>query len=140
MRKQNGVTLVSLIIYIIVLMLVLAMLANISNMFFFNLKYTTENEKYMAEFNKFNMYFIEDIKNNKNTYKLESGEIIFEDGIIYTYNINEKAIYRNKVKICSNISYCEFATVDNEQNKTIIKVNMDIKSEKFENEYVLRYW
>lgn len=140
MKDEKGITLISLIIYIILLMMVIVLLTKVSDNFFFNLKYISDNKKYTAEFNKFNMYFIEDIKNNKNTYKLESSEIIFENGIIYTYKIDEQAIYRNKVKICSNVTNCGFLEVENEVDKNIIKVIIQIKSERFENEYVLKYW
>lgn len=140
MKDEKGITLMSLIIYIIVLMLVTAMLIKVSDTFFFNLKNISDSEKYTAEFNKFNMYFIEDIKNNKSTYKLENDEIIFENGIIYTYKMEEQAIYRNKVKVCSNVTNCEFLKAENELDKNIIKAIIQIKSERYENEYVLKYW
>ena len=67
MKTQKGVTLLSLILYMIALSIVIAMLGTISQLFFANTQYITENSKYVAEFNKFNMYFIEDVKKNKNT-------------------------------------------------------------------------
>ena len=146
MKEEKGITLLSLIIYVIVLTLVTAMLATISNMFFSNTKYITENGKYISEFNKFNMYFIEDVKKNKTIDTITNNEIIFEDGTTYTYQGGEdNSIYRNKVKICTNISYCEFTKEEKEEatiTKTIIKVNMIVDSSKlFEvsNEYVLKY-
>lgn len=147
MKEERGVTLISLIIYIIVLMLVVSMLSIVSDMFFSNTKYITDSGKYISEFNKFNMYFIEDVKNNKDMYKVNNHEIIFEDGTIYTYKESpDNGIYRNKVKICSNISFCQFTTTKKEEEnitKKLIQVKMLINSSKlFEvgNEYVLKYW
>lgn len=147
MKSEKGITLLSLIIYIITLTLVIAMLASVSDMFFLNTKYITESGKYISEFNKFNMYFIEDVKNNRSTYKISDSEIIFEDGTIYTYKESpDNSIYRNKVKICSNISYCQFTQTEKiEENitKYLIQVKMIIESSKLfevENEYVLKYW
>ena len=75
--------------------------------------------------------FIEDVKKNKDTYKLTDTEIIFEDGTIYTYKLEpDCSIYRNKVKICSNISFCDFSKQQQEDNgtiKNIINVHMAIK-------------
>ncbi len=143
MKKERGITLISLIIYIIILILVISMLSIVSDMFFSNTKYITDSGKYIAEFNKFNMYFIEDVKNNKDTYKVTNNEIIFEDGTIYTYKkAPDNGIYRNKVKICKNISFCQFTTTE-EDEKKLIQVKMVVNSSKhFEvsNEYVLKYW
>ena len=85
MKSNRGVTLTILIIYIIVLVLVIGILTNISNNFYANKDYIMENGKYISEFNKFNMYFVEDAKNNSNIYSISENEIIFADGTIYTF-------------------------------------------------------
>ena len=147
MKEERGITLVSLIIYIILLIFAISILAIVSDMFFSNTKYITENGKYISEFNKFNMYFIEDVKKNKNTYEVTEHQIIFEDGTVYTYQeAPDNSIYRNKVKICTNITYCEFTKQEQSENgfiKNLIQVHMTIKSTKLfevQNQYVLRYW
>ena len=147
MKSEKGITLMTLIVYIIGICLIVAMLATISDMFYSNTDYIKENSRYISEYNKFNMYFIEDVKNNKNTYRVTENEIIFEDGTIYTYiGDNDKSIYRNKVKICTNIVYCTFTKTEpiiNGVTKKVINVNMIIGgSTLFEtaNEYVLKYW
>lgn len=147
MKREEGITLVSLILYIMALTIVISILGLISNMFFSNIKYVKENAKDIAEFNKFNMYFIEDVKSNNNTNKVEDQEIIFEDGTVYTYKSSpDNSIYRNKVKICTNIEHCFFSKREeniNNRTKQIIQVQIKIKGPNpFEtrNEYVLRYW
>lgn len=149
MSNQKGVTLISLIVYIIVLTIIISILSLVSQMFFTNIKYITEKGKYVSEFNKFNMYFIKDVKNNKDVLECKSNKIILEDGTIYTYNSEENSIYRNKVKICNNISNCAFSISDTNKDETggitkkIVTVEMLIKGSKnlkSTNEYVLRYW
>ena len=72
MKNQKGVTLISLIIYIIVLTIIISILSLVSQSFFNNIKYITEKGKYVSEYNKFNMYFIKDVKNNKNILEVNS--------------------------------------------------------------------
>lgn len=147
MRKERGITLISLNIYIISMCIIIAALSMISNLFYSNTKYLEDNSKNISEYNKFNMYFIEDVKNNKNTYQVTENIIIFEDGTVYTYKADtDNSIYRNKVKICENVGYCKFSETEetvNNTTKSIIKVHMVIDGSKlFEtvNEYVLKYW
>ena len=144
-KSEKGVTLISLIIYVLILVIVVSMLSAVSSVFFNNTEYLTNNAKYISEFNKFNMYFIEDVKKNKSA-EVTSNQIKFEDGTVYTYVLNDRGIYRNKVKICENIAYCMFEdeekVVNNVTKKIIIvKVVIDA-SNLFEttNRYVLRYW
>lgn len=145
MRSEKGITLTYLIIYIILLILVVSTLSIVSTHFYSNTKYLMDNGKYVSEFDKFNMYFIEDVKNNKETYSVDTNKIVFEDGTVYTYS--EKSIYRNKVELCRNIENCTFfkleETDDNNFTKKIINVKLSIAGEnKFETEinYVLKYW
>lgn len=145
MKSHKGITLISLILYVILLVFVVSMLSLISNMFFSNIDYVTENSKNVSEFNKFNMYFIEDSKNNTSA-KVTENTVEFEDGTKYTYSESDKGIYRNKVKICSEIEYCTFVSrieQVGETEKQVISVQIVIKaSNLFEatNDYVLRYW
>lgn len=147
MKSNRGVTLTILIIYILALVIVIGILTSISNNFYSNKDYIMENGKYISEFNKFNMHFVEDVKNNSNIYSISKNEIIFADGTIYTFlSEPDNAIYRNKVKICKNVKYCEFTQKEEEVNnikKIIINVKMvNDATEMFETttNYVLRYW
>lgn len=145
MRTEKGITLTSLIIYIILLIFIVSILSAISNYFYANTSYITEMGKYVSEFNKFNMYFVEDVKNNSDIYSIDNTKIVFADGTIYTYA--NGAIYRNKVEICNNIHGCAFEkreeTDTNNFVKKILNVKLIIKGSKIfesQNDYVLRYW
>lgn len=145
MKSEKGITLASLILYIVVLLVVVGTLSYISTYFYANTSYITDMGKYTVEFNKFNMYFIEDVKNNSNLYSITENKIVFEDGTIYTYS--NGYIYRNKVEICKNVNNCVFNKIEetdsNNFTKQIINVRLSIKdSKKFESEnnYVLKYW
>ena len=133
MKSEKGVTLINIVVYLIGMTLIISALAGISNFFFQNKNYLLEKSKYISEYNKFNMYFIEDLKKNKTAeiepvYKknslnvetdvLAGSRIIFADGTVYTYRKyadgdgeNDYGIYRNRVKICSGIENCIFQIV-----------------------------
>lgn len=105
MKSEKGITLISIIVYMIGIILVISILASLSNFFFQNKNYLLENDRYISEYNKFNMYFINDVKNNKTAEietiyqkdasgnevisdgnKVEAGmRIILADGTVYTY-------------------------------------------------------
>ena len=148
MKSEKGITLITLVITIAVMCIVIIMLSTISSVFFSNTKYLTENSKNMSEYNKFAMFFVEDCKNNSNTYSVTDTQITFEDGTVYTYtNTQDKSIYRNKVKICTNIGYCKFSETEKKETekttKKIINVHMIIEGQKYfeaNNEFVLKYW
>ena len=100
MKSEKGITLTSLVIYIMVATIVIATMAIVSSFFFSNINLVRDQDKYAVEFNKFNMFFVNDVKNNK-TAQIEEHKITFEDGTIYEYNTSEQAVYRNDTKITS---------------------------------------
>lgn len=147
MKKEKGITLISLIITVIAITMTLSILAVISSAFFSNTKLLKEDTKGMAEYNKFAMYFIEDCKKNSNVYNISTSKIEFEDGTVYTFSgSRDKSIYRNKVKICKNIGYCHFLQNEitvNGVTKQLVNVHMVVEAGgHFETniDYVLKYW
>lgn len=145
MKSEKGITLISLSIYIMTISIAIGILSIISQYFYSNVSYISEMGKYASEYNKFNMYFVKDIKNNTDVYSISDNKIVFDDGNMYTYS--NGAIYRNKIKICSNIKECIFKKIeetdDNNFTKKIINVNVLIDGTKVfvaEDNYVLKYW
>lgn len=148
MKSEKGITLTSLVIYIIVATILIGAMASLSSFFFSNMYLIKDQDRYAPEFTKFNMFFIEDVKNNQ-TATIEGTTITFEDGTKYSYNAGESAIYRNDKKITELVQSVEFTqslVKINNTTKQIITVNMSIG--KAENdllnnvkvEYVLKYW
>ena len=146
MKSQKGVTLVALVIYIIVFTIVISILSVISSFFFSNVNFVKEQANYAPEFNKFNMFFIQDVKNNKNV-TVNNNTIEFADGTRYDFNSDQKAIYRNRKAIAKNIQVAVFkpstVTIRN-TTKNIVNVNIAIgKAGSLftkDIDYVLKYW
>lgn len=144
MKSDKGITLVSLVIYIAVFTIVVSTMAVLSSYFYRNMHLIKDDASYVVEYNKFNMFFIQDVKNNT-TATIDNNVIKFEDGTIYEYKSN--SIYRNEKEIATNVNSANFSLgtykVKN-TTKNLITVNLNIgegeKQYQKEIEYVLKYW
>ena len=144
MKSEQGVTLTSLVIYIAVATVLISTMAVMSSHFFANIQLVKNQSDYVVEYNKFNMFFIQDVKANK-AASIIGTTIVFEDGTKYEYK--DESIYRNDKKIAKNIRTASFEpatyTVNN-VTKNLIEVNLNIgvekKSYQKQIEYVLKYW
>ena len=146
MKSQKGVTLIALVIYVIVLTIVVSILAMISSFFFSNVNFVKDQANYAPEFNKFNMFFIQDVKQNKNL-TITGNVVKFEDGTEYTFNLDQKAIYRNGKDIEKNVQAAVFTTTTEtirNTTKNIVNVSIAIGNTGAlftkEIDYVLKYW
>ena len=145
MKSQRGVTLTSLAIYIVITLIVLAILATISGNFQSNVKQMYSEGTNNYEIDKFNVYFLKEVKKQGNEIDTISGqgnEIEFTSGNKYTFSTNDKCIYLNdSIKIAESIETCVFSSnIDEKEDdeKTIITVNIQaINAQAKEIEYVL---
>ena len=136
MRSEKGVTLTALVIYIAVATVVISTMGLLSSYFYTNMKLIKTDSNYVVEYNKFNMFFVQDVKSNT-TADVTTNSIIFEDG----------TKYRNDKEIATNIKSAVFSQETYQVDwttKNIITVNLDVgedeKSYVKQIEYVLRYW
>ena len=145
MKSENGITLTSLVIYIVVATIVIGTMAIVSSFFFSNMNLIRYQDQYAVEFNKFNMFFINDVKSNK-TAQIQANQIIFEDGTTYQYSAENKSIYRNNVEVAKQVESLNFTTENYQvENTTKILINVEMSIGERENfnktvQYVLKYW
>lgn len=144
LKSNKGVTLLSLITYIIVLLIVVSIMGTISTFFYNNLSIINNSAQYYAEFDKFNAFFVKDVKNNNHVnIDNENNLIIFIDGTTYKYNPEDKGIYRGEVKIATNIDSFKaskkIVTVNN-VDKEIISISILIDNSIKTIDYTLKYW
>ena len=152
MKSERGVTLIILCIYVIVFSIIIVLLANLSNYIYNNLDNINDSSIDLSEFNKFNMYFIEDVKSNKQALvqnladdnNNEFIQIAFADGDIYTYTIGDNSIYKNNQKIATTIKDFK-AEGFKKDEKMYIEITIKLGTEDEANysktiDYVLKYW
>ena len=92
------------------------------------------------------MFFIQDVKQNKNL-TITGNVVKFEDGTEYTFNLDQKAIYRNGKAIAKNVQAAVFTTTTEtirNTTKNIVNVSIAIGNTGAlftkEIDYVLKYW
>ena len=139
MNSQKGVTLTSLVIYIIVVLIVLGILAVISGSFQGNLREIYAEGTNNAEIDKFNVYFLKEVKRQGNEIStISNNEIVFTTGNKYKFNSASQCVFLNdSIKIAENIEKCNFSTnIENE--RTVITVTIKaVNGEEKTIEYVL---
>ena len=138
MKSQKGVTLTSLTIYIIVVLIVLGILAVISGVFQGNIKEIYTEGTNNVEIDKFNIYFLKEVKRQGNEINIISdNEIVFATGNKYIFNHEGQCIYLNNIKIAENIEKCVFSRSTVNGKTVIILTIKAVNSEEKTMEYVL---
>lgn len=126
MKSQKGVTLISLTVYIIVMVIVVASIAVISTYFYTNRNTISNKINPMTEYTQFSSFFSEEV-NHRNIKVLEckGNYIVFDNGVQYTFVEENKGIYRNKVKITSDVESCQFQyEIKNGKNVVTVKLRI----------------
>lgn len=144
MKSQKGITMASLGVYIVVSIIVVATLATIMANYKNSIKTMDNDAEYSSEYNKFNLYFLEEVKKPENssmeransieTVDNDYNLIKFKTGNEFIYKIQEEILYLNKstgekIKLIKNVKKCtfEFNDIDHEANgKNVIRVDIQI--------------
>lgn len=130
MRKEKGITMVSLVVYIVVMIIVLGVMSSIITNFYNNTETLQGNVGEIIEFNKFNNYFLKEIKARNNKIDtIKENYILFSTG--NSFSISSGIIYYNSIKVCENVNEMKIEANKNEDGvyEDIIKVTLNF--EKF---------
>ena len=133
MKKENGITLMALVIYLVVFIMVIGIIATLTSYFYTNVIDFDETTKSYSEINKFNMYFLQDIKNKNNIIQnlvvgnTNEGEKITiynsENFELTKYVFEKNSIYRNGILIAKNIK--EFRLNMDSENSEILNIYIE---------------
>lgn len=133
MKKDNGVTMVSLVLYIVVMTIVLGVMSSIITNFYKNTNTLQGNTQDVVEFGKFNTYFLKEVKTNNNKVdhiSTDNSYILFTSG--NSFSISNNALYYNNIKICDKVQSLEFALEqdkeDGTEEYTIINVTLNFSN------------
>lgn len=126
MKKENGITLISLILYVILLTIIVGGVANITSSFYANLNEYDKESEHATAYSKVNMYILKDVKRDgatithvsSNSIELNYGSTEYNPELVTVlYTIENKSLYRsiltegkkNKVRICDGIDKYEIS-------------------------------
>lgn len=133
MKKENGITLTSLVIYIMGLLIVIGTLSMFLSFYYSNVKKNTYSNSSAEEYSKFTMYITNDI-NSENIINAscETNQYIYfklDNEMIHGYVYQNKCIYYiekdkdnnlvKQIELCKKVEKCEF-----NYNKTENSVNV----------------
>lgn len=134
MKKESGVTLISLIIYIIVLLIILTIATKLTSALYFNVQEMDKQSDEVVQISKFNMYFLNDIKNKPVTASVSTSsaiELTYSDNSEkVTYSKSGRTLYRNKVKVLDNLDEITI-TKNGETIEVYLKVGDYSKTTKY---------
>ena len=126
MKNQKGITLISLILYVIVMTIVIGIMMTITNSFYQNTDAVQGNVQEVVEFNKFNNYFLKEVKTKNNKVdRVDTSYILFSSG--NSFSISNNSIYYNNIKICSDVQSMEIRLGEDGDgvDETIINVTLN---------------
>lgn len=144
MRQNKGITLISLIIYIIVFTSVIGTVAMITNYFTKNSEQTIISSKAPEQYAELTSYLVKDMESDKiKNIRVKAQNILdisFTDELrhIYIYGnnelyyvlINKDDVVEKKIRVCKNVSVCNFSKDDSNLNISI-KINNIIYNNKY---------
>lgn len=127
MKNQKGITLTSLVIYVGVMIIILGVVSTIITQFYKNTTLMQANTDEIIEFNKFNTYFLKEVKLKGNALdtidETNNSYILFKSGNSFLFDNNK--LYFNNIEICDNVEGATFT----KKKEDVISVNVTF--EKF---------
>ena len=131
-------TLTSVIVYVVVMLVLVGIVGTITGFFYSSTGNLEESAGALGEFNKFNTYFLDEVKKVGNEIQnITQTSITFTSGTSFTFL--DGGLYKDKVKIASNVKEFTLDTYKQEE-KTVIKVYIKIGEDFAKTiEYVMAY-
>ena len=132
MKKEKGVTMISLVVYVAVMTVVIGVMSSIITNFYQNTDTVQGNVQEIVEFSKFNNYFLKEVKTNNNKVDHISNEnnyILFTSG--NSFSIFDNKIYYNNIKICDEVESMQISLGKNGDGIDKSIVNVTLKFESF---------
>lgn len=145
MKSEKGVTLISIMIYVIAVFITISIIT-IAFHFITNNNNDSKERIYINECAKLEKYFLEEanIENNrilelspKVSDSCLEQYVLLSSKNQYTYVKNNKAIYKNDIKIAEQIDECEFSEVIKD-GKSAIKIAVKIQNSEKTIEYIFK--
>ena len=140
MKNEKGFTLISAIMYLLVATIVIGLIVAISAGVIKSFRVANNDTTKITEMNKINMYMLAEMDNPENKIDVVNADgtyISFTQGGKYTFKDN--ILYKDTYKVAEGIESVEgtnFFSVDQQNGKTVLTVNLKINGKDEQNSYV----
>ena len=102
MKKEQGITLTALVMYITVMIIVIGVMSAIISQFYQNTNNIEADTEEILEFNKFNTFFLKEVKSKANKVDtIGENYILFKTG--NSFSLYNNKIYYNNVEVCKGV-------------------------------------
>lgn len=134
MKKEQGITLTSLVIYIIVMLMMIVVMTSVSANFYKNNEKLSKDTVDMIEYNNFSHYFLSEIKAANNAVDQISNDgsyIVFKSGNSFSFSNNK--VYYNTVEVANDVQVAHFSfytDTQGKEHKDILVVKMEFNNYK----------
>lgn len=124
MRNNKGITLATLIMYCVIMVILVGVIVSVRANTDDEIKEIQQEITYIPELNTLSMYMLQETKDTENSIKKIAADgtyIEFASGNKYAYSdgnifkINEE----QNIRICENITSCEFSIVRENSNDVL---------------------
>jgi len=139
-KSQSGFTIISLVVYVIGFLTITVVIGMITTFFYKNINTLEAGINTSSEYNKFNLYILNEVKERGNTIS-DFGDyyITFRrnngSGDFKTFVLIDNILYYNKIALCENIE--DFKIEVKNEGKETIRVLIQIGNHVYTTEYVL---
>lgn len=147
MKKSDssGVSLISVIVYVFSMVIAVSTVMMLNSFFFDNILELRGIGEISNQNNKFNMFFLNDMKEsysfevieNNSTKKIQFVPYMNSSETIY-YSLANNEIYRNDVKIAENVTELRIEKLENQDGVTVfIKFSYESQEKTYTTTYYL---
>lgn len=148
MKSQKGITAISLVVYVVSFSIIAVIVGTLTNYFYSNIQILDSSVSSSSEYNKFNLYMLNETKKKGNTVEVvsddtaendEGNSIIFISSDGQTKNSFKKLgniLYYNKIKLCEDVNEFKIKS-DKSTGKATVTVLLTIGNNSYSTEYVI---
>lgn len=143
MKKQSGITMVSLTIYILSFVIIIGIVGTITVFFNNHIKEINMSAGASSEYNKFNLYMLDQTKNGYQISKIsaESAEkpyVTFsKEANSNTFVLIGNLLYFNEIKLCENVEEFKVLKEPTQNGKEMLKTYLNINGTVYTTDYVM---
>lgn len=134
---------VSLVIYVISFVVIIAIVGMITTVFNRNIKNMNMTSGTSSEYNKFNLYMLEQTQGGYSVLKCSdetdlAGYVTFSNGTSSnTFVLLENMLYFNQIKLCENVKEFKVAKEVAENGNDVLKTYININDKIYTTDYMI---